>query len=301
MKKKLAAFFVLILLIVSCGNLSQKSDKVILPIKTLVSTPIALPSQSYERSAENYFPNLTPIPTLSISQQSDLIFLLKSNACNLPCYLDIEPGKTTFDEVENISSKLGGTLRTDYVNFYEGYPEREPLRWRSYIFDIDSLFYINMNISGKENQIQQIVVDSLSNSEALFYEAWAKYSIESIFKIYGEPDQILVYLYNSYNVKSYTIRVIYLNYGMVLDWSGTLNDISLDSKLCPKFSKENIVNLQIILVDPKAAFKDIPSSFMGFDEMWSSVDDTLGISKKEFYETIIINPDMCFKVKTVSD
>lgn len=299
MKRKilLVVFFILIFLLIGCFASSPPTSDEIEITATAASTQTTLPSPSLEANVWNYFPNLTPIPTPSISQQADLMHLLKSDICNLPCYLGIEPGKTTFDEAGNIISKLGGILRADYENVYEGYPEKPPLRLSSYIFDVNSLFYINLIVSGKNNQVQQIIFDALGNFQPLFYEAWEKYSIESIFKNYGEADQIFIYKNNNNGAKRYDIRVVYLNYGLIIDWSGLLIGNSTDYKICPKFSKENIHSLQIILDEPQSTFENIPSSYIGFEEMYKSTEEILGISEKEFYDQVVANDSVCFDIK----
>lgn len=288
----------LIFVLVGCTTIHQPENNEITPAATVTPTQKPLPTSSAEIDAWSYFPNLTPIPTLSVSQQEDLLLLLISNSCKLPCYLNIEPGKTTFDLAGNIIRELGGTLRSEYENFYEGYPEKLPLRLSTYIFDIDSLFYIDLAVSGKNNQVQQIVFNVSSNFQPLFYEAWEKYSIESIFKNYGESDQIVIYKNNNYGAKSYTIRVVYFQYGMILDWSGLLIDNSTDYKICPKFSKENIHSLQIILDESESAFGNISSSYMGVEEMYKSTEEILGISEKEFYDQVVADDSVCFDIKT---
>lgn len=288
-------FLMLISVLVGCTTIPQRENNEIRSTASVTSTQAPLPTPSVEINVGNYFPNLTPIPTPSVLQQADIMFLLTSEVCKLPCYLNIEPEKTTFDEAGNTILNLGGTLRADYENFYKDPPETLPLRLSSYIFDVDSLFYIDLAISGKNNQVQQIVVNVFGNSQPLFYETWAKYSIESIFKIYGKPDQVRIDK-NISEGASYFIRVVYFQYGMILDWFGSRNGNSID-KICPEFSKKNIFGLQIILDEPQSTFENIPSSYMGFEEMYKSTEEILGISEKEFFDQVVANDSVCFDIK----
>jgi hypothetical protein len=283
--------FVCLLLAVGCFSNSQPPSNNPGKLPTAVSQT-ALVGSPTEENERRYTLTPLPIPTLSITQQTNLMLLLHSDSCNLPCFLGIEPGKTTFDEAEKIITDLGGTLRADYENFYEGFPEKSPLRLSTYIFDVESLFYIDANISKKDNQVQQIAVDIFGNFQPLFYKAWSKYSMESIFRSYAEPDQILIYVGD----RSYELRVVYLNYGMILDWTGVRNENSPGYKICPKFSIDNVVGLLIAIADTKSTFEIVPSSYMGYDEMWKSTNETLGISEKEFYERIVLDSTACFDV-----
>ncbi len=295
----LTTFLFGLIAIMSCS--SEVSTTTVLPtIETIIMPPISLPNPSPDTTGLGYtpttFPTSTYFPTLSVSQSADLIQFLKSDICNLPCYLGIEPGKTTFQEAGNIITEIGGRLRAGYENYYEGYPEKSPLHLDTYILishDTDKPVYQDIYITEKDGKVQQFLVDVFSNSQPLFYEAWANYSIESIFNKYGKPDQILIYPGERYDV-----RVLYLNHGMIIDWLGMQNDNYFEHKLCSKFSKENIISLVVVVADTKSAFEIIPSSYMGFEEMWKSTNETLGVSEKEFYDKVVQDSTACFDVKT---
>jgi hypothetical protein len=295
-------FFIALLiaafLSISCSISSEQKDN------TLTATPhISIPPTPYINIAPRNIssptitpvppPTRMPIPTLSIAQQVDLAYLLQSGNCILPCYLSIEPGKTTLEEAENAIFNLGGIVRTKYDNLYPTIPEKTPLKYTSYILLVDSSFSVYINILGEKYIVQQIEFDGFSNWKPLFYEMWKEYSPESIFKNYGQPDQILIRVgVKNYNVRSYGIKVVYINLGMVIEWSGLYNLEKFPDYICPIFSKESINNINIKLADNQYTPEIINA---GIQDDWGSTAETLGVTEKEFFESILANPEICFK------
>lgn len=58
----------------------------------------------------------TPIPTLSSSAEQQLVEVINSSDCNLPCYMEITPGRTKLEEAKMLLESLGAKFWAQGIN-----------------------------------------------------------------------------------------------------------------------------------------------------------------------------------------
>ena len=162
-------------------------------------------------------PLITPTPTLdylfmpkkgpSFEQQVRLFEALKDNNCELPCYLGITPGQTTWQEAK---LKL-----ESYGNVFYG-PDRSE---KSLAYDFRMVFLgshvIILNI--EDNIVQRIFLSIINHDESMYYDNWSKYSIHHTLIQLGAPDDIFI---NANEDGGYSIAMVYKKSGMALEWYG---------------------------------------------------------------------------------
>lgn len=282
-------FSIFVLLLSGCSQSPQGIDA---PVDRISST-------NTHQQAEEAIPTPTilsepsipfPVPILSPSQQDSLRELLRSENCRMPCYLDVEPGKTKFEEAERKFEQIGMALRHDYPNYLEGHEEIPPLRVSTYIYSFGRFDTQNISLSGGENVIQQI------QTTLPFSRTWRRYSVESILSEYGQPDEVLVYTH----YLSHAVRVLYLEDGIVVEWTGTHKQFAAEYEICLQFTEENISWLEIITSDSRATLEADAANFMGVPGIRRPITEVLGIDEAEFYNRIISDPTSCFHVQEIS-
>lgn len=134
-------------------------------------------------------PTITPMSTLTIEQEGELLSLLMKNngGCDLPCWWGVTPGATSEEEVHAmfISKVFDSWGRSpDYGDVGLGYPRSDSTY---YYRDVIVRFWI------KDDLINFIVVDARPLSEEvrpIFNKDWKSFSPDKMLDRYGTPSHI---------------------------------------------------------------------------------------------------------------
>jgi len=232
-----------------------------------------------------------------------LIQLLHSELCNLPCYLGITPGQTTWDESRGIFEDLGAFISFD--------TEANGLTVHNIHLDIgdDSLANItpdpdegvtnrkiiqSLHILVKDGIIQKLWTSiSTRRFTSRFHEHWSRYSLREILQRHGVPDQIVLGTPTPGGT-GVGFVLIYDQKGIVAE----LWDEIQDDQICPG-PKKISASLQLT----------VTNTFSGVDiyepggvpptnrEVYLPIEEVLGVNKEDFYNEVLTDPSVCFEVK----
>jgi hypothetical protein len=167
------------------------------PIKTVTNTRTLFPSSTHFQPTNTpppptptptVTPMLTLMPTMDEKQGEATImnWLREPDTCGKPCFLGIDPGKTSRGEGKNILLQFGYQLGSTSVNGIE----------------FDGIYHVfgdglSINVANKIQQeiVQDISIDiSFHNSQQFTLQDWFAFSPRSMIQRYGPPSwaQILI-------------------------------------------------------------------------------------------------------------
>jgi hypothetical protein len=193
-------FPILLLWVCGCTVSPERSLVTNVPLTStdkpiLTKSPTTIPALTPEFNVVLPI-NPTIYPTISKDQETNLFDLLHVNNCELPCYLGITPGKTTWDEAKLVLKKSGAYLGLPNNNYYFvldiGDPSVPPVTpdstWYTEKYEIR--YTIEMKV---ENDIVQLMWVRVSAETLLakFQDYWSNYSLREIFLQHGSPQEIV--------------------------------------------------------------------------------------------------------------
>jgi hypothetical protein len=226
------------------------------------------------------------IPTISIDHELNIVELLKSSDCVSPCYLGITPGKTKWSDAETLLETLGAVYvgknkETDLVTF--GYSI-----WLDAHLQNDQKIFQDLGFVVSEDIVQQISV-SLQTHEFVskFQEYWSRYSPRDIFLQLDMPDAI-------YSTNGGGLALVYANQGAVYLY----DSFRRENLFCPQVEKGAAIrrfvftnlNFPLSIYQP---FEDVSKNHA----IWSSIQESLGIDAREFYNRLLADSTVCFEMK----
>lgn len=305
LKKSIHTILVMLCVIYSCcscsgsetrsfSNIVGSSNYVVTStgVATQVTYPKSnnLPSPSQEVNKKNIpTPTFIPIITPNTTQQYKLFDLINSKYCNLPCFLNIEPGITSWPEARRQLENVGFT--------FEGKEKND-----SYDLDKFILYFwqeeYDVSLTLSNNIVQRITIKSINNRHSDFYKKWEKYSFNKTVNLLGSPDEIYFYkIFPGYRV--YTIMVNYKRQKLSLIWHSVFKPDS-DSMVCPGSSSDEKWNFEFSMTNPSSEL-GLNKDFDNFDnekfqENWHSIEVTSGLTENEFYSKILTDPDTCINL-----
>lgn len=280
-KQFIFSLMVMVLIMVSCNSNSRTiptSEPTSLPTRKATIEPTPSPQRTMLGTP-------TPFPTISLPQMEEFIYLLQSDSCKLPCFLNIVPGETTFtDAVELLegmgASNFGGIKNENFSSQLYLLPLNDDK------YNVWPITHINLSY-GKDNIVYQI-----DTSVGLHtWEYWKNYSMSSIFVQLGEPDDIYSKIVNYDDYTAFHIIIIYNDPGIVVELSGT----SELQTVCPEL--HNVYQLELTLTDPSSGL-DIITGGPAPEEQWywSPIEDVSGMTKDEYYKQVLMNDSTCFEL-----
>jgi len=243
------------------------------------------------------FPTPIPFPILTESQHQTLLQKLNDPECELPCYLGIIPGVTTFEQADEILTSLGGYMFKQYDYDYRSVA----LRIVHYVLrtQIDGNWiehYIDVFVVGEKIRRMDVHVGSASSRYII--EGWNRFSISNVLSSVGIPDRIFT------ENAEFTGSAILFNYdetGIAIKYGGRIRK---DDLVCPVFKEGITTALDLALIEPDsipllADFFDRWMLFFTPDNadnngIYTSIPTSLGISSEDFSSSILANPEVCF-------
>lgn len=207
-------------------------------IPSLTPSPIDQPTQT-----------LVPMPTLSEEDAlgTFINLIAKDSECDLPCWLNVTPGQTKFEEVENIflqfstiasikSSSQSAFIRVFFPNFETAIH--------------NTATEVNPSESGNVSRIRAYAVvnpdanGNINYSNPEFQRMWQRYFVPGIFLRHGVPEKIFLdtTLIAADTVTSYpfVLWVVYPQQGFLVRYQGLNTRIGDNIRICPLLSRIEI-------------------------------------------------------------
>lgn len=246
-------------------------------------------------------------PTITSAQEDNLIHLLYDETCELPCYLGITPGKTSWVEAQAILKNIGAYpvangwgdgMRTYGYIMWIGDPSLSTATRDPNMMIDDLKIFQSLGFSVSENMIHRIQVEITTRTFAhKFNEYWMKYSLENIFLQLGSPDFIsFSKSYRNYN--RFTQIIVFQNFGIVVETLGTRKD----NRICPILVDDtpgNSTRLSFIItnLDSGLGLYGLGQILPTEQTVYLPIEETLGITEQEYYDRVISDPSTCFDLR----
>lgn len=322
--------FALLFILVGCGlSLSETQQPfttpspgitptaILPPTRVPTSTSTSLPTTLSSTTDTPEVPTLTRtpwptptfIPTILPGQQDNLVQLLKTNECKLPCYMGITPGITTWEDASAILESAGATLSYESekilenkssvlvrgFNLWIGDPsiqfnERRELTRTYGIYSAGIVHSIEV-ITDQSNKVQRIYVSAgTSRFITKFLDYWSRYTLIEILQRHGSPDEI----YLSYGGTGYGQVLVYARLGAVIETNGK-KDGDMYCPVVPETFPSVILNLTLTSPGSPLGLYRLGIVPPTDREVYLPVEEMLGISTSEFRAAILADPTTCFR------
>lgn len=230
-----------------------------------------------------------PQPTLSAQERESYLleYFTSASQCELPCWLDITPGVTSFAEFQATIHHLG--LRYSPKNFNPKSKQQVKLGG----LDFDSQFILNRItlIVEPDNVISGVDGDlhALHNPSG-FAITWDSLDIRQVLLAYGMP--LSISIITDYNDAAgrvgYSVEVYYPEKGFVIYYNGGA-DYQNGVSICPHLKDEQLVNVVFSL--RASPFREKENTLPGF---YTELDT--GFSLNELYALLIDEKGSCLNM-----
>jgi hypothetical protein len=292
-------------LFVSCDLTSQKEEyspsAVASTTKVLMGTPLSKSPTTDPGSSirctltptnihvSNATPTpMPPKPTMTNEQLINMLEILNSEECILPCYLGITPGETTWGDAKSIMDEHRFLLLSEWWPTLQ-----DPYSYRLNFEIKGEQAYHSLVFSVINNVVQgiRISISKITNSD-LLYETWSRYSLQQIMQDYGIPDFASIDI--DENAPGYLLLLHYEKLGILYNYNG----LKEGDTICAKYDKNHTNGLYIELINTRSSldiFERYPG--LGDENRWRSIEDVLHIKLKDFYNQILLDSSNCFPVE----
>jgi hypothetical protein len=232
-------------------------------------------------------PTFVPVITPDEKQLTLLIKLLKSDTCELPCFLNIRPGITSWEEAKTILENVGAEFEGKY-SFEPG---------QSYQFTLNFLMeYYSITLTIENDKVQRMFITTYNNRNVDFYQNWSKYSIYHTLIHLGKPDEVFINIDNDFH--SYGVAMIYKQQKMSLEWVG---DMKQKSKwvICPASLTDQTWSFDFSITNPSSdygLFSNSNGRITPYNrKVWHPIMETSGVDEQTFYNMMISDSNACIK------
>jgi hypothetical protein len=266
------------------------------------SSPPVVTDWTLEISQSTPTDEISKPPTLTASEREfEVRELLRTNAgCELPCWWGIEPGKSTWEEVQSYLQSVG-------ARYSAATESGDEIIYGAGGFDLMDLMVLNrIGFQVKDSLIDVIRIDAYGEHNLVeFQDIWTRFSPESILTNFGPPSRIMIESDFSgprmTDRAGYGLWFWYDNEGFVVQYSD-LVDLRPPVLVCPTFrDNSEIYHLSIYMqsADNPRKLESI-TYFNEYRENFISLEEALGISVEEFSSRMLgSDVDRCFE--TVGD
>ncbi len=286
------------LIVVGCESSTSPSQSTSLPTRIGITSTLPSPSPSATPTPMPK-PTHPPIPTMLYDLQDQLYLLLANNGnCELPCFLGITPGKTTWAEAKLL---------------LEAYSINKPIKYdksnatatnKQYTASIHTTKDIGLDIKIKLDVNEKDIVTHIDFNVTAYHGGslafddrhLSRYSLREVFRRHGKPDA--VYLLPPERAV-YAIHIVYEKLKLVIGLTGRAKELSGGGyELCPNLGDGDIPTMEIALASPADTI-DV-KTLIGFP-FWEDLppfEETSGMNINEFYQLMIGDQQpACFQVK----
>lgn len=248
---------------------------------------------------------LTPIPTLSKQDGLETLVNLmeKDNDCELPCWLDVVPGQTDFDEVLSNFSRFSAIAHTDFSAQWAVirvfFPNFEAATHDIYttVFPAESSKVSQILIAASTYQDKNGPLD-YSNPD--FQKLLQRYFVPGIFTEHGVPGEIFLdtTLIAADEATSYpfVLWAVYPQNGFLIRYQGNNVKIGDKIRICPMQSRFEIK----IWDTEESSYEEFIKGDMALGSSLSlgpqPIEAVTDFSIRSFYEKFrTAEPDTCFE------
>jgi hypothetical protein len=242
-----------------------------------------------------------PAPTLIPDAQERFFSLLENNGkCELPCFLGIFPGKSSWVDANSIlqpfdvngsipydKTRSTATNRT-YSTTIKTEMRHDNLTWM--------YMYLHLDVD-QNNLVQHIAMDVeiYGNGSTEFRDKHLlMYSLREVFLRNGPPDMI----YYTFDRSGYGFDVVYNKLKMVIDFAGNAKQNTDGGyTVCPNIGDGGISSMRIVLASSTDPI-DV-KTLIGYPiDSNPTFEKATGISLDDFYHLMISDQQpACFQVK----
>ena len=313
--KIIRLLFVLVFFLTSCENSRVLIKPTILEITnsphiqtTPSSTPtkMVLPTATFTRQFTKIpivkTPTPSPTPTITVvnktvDEKNEIYSTVINNLgnCDLPCFWDIYPGKTTYYELRNNLGANG--FKTEYfennfsgIDFVQVYLEG---------FD-KTMGFNNVNTFGiQDGLVNYIHIDFMELEVNSKLKNPSQYSPENILNLLGRPDDIWImsqYTGGHPIYTGYELFLIYEHRNLIISYLGGIIKQS-EFSICPQIPNGNqISHIKVNAVD-NINNKDLINKILRMDiiKEYLRTSSELGLSVEEV--TNRLKDSQCFQVE----
>jgi hypothetical protein len=288
----------------SADNLRAAENKTAYPTIKAAITLTSPPHTTPPTAVGNVSLPIVLGTIISTTQESHLVEILQFEECELPCYLGITPGKTSWSSAQQILSDLGEEYQGEYYESGTG------------MLGYEYKLLISSSISGMvtpsadatprldiSHTLDFLVGDLIVqriwasigtlNQETKFRDYWSRYSPQQIFTRLGVPDA--VYYHPG---EGNGMSLVYKSLGVVMEFDG----IREGNAVCPNFETNGYAGRELILTNTASTLSLLPEDSpipLTDRSYWLPVTEFLGISREELYNRIIADSSVCFDIKVV--
>ena len=233
-------------------------------------------------------PTSLPSPTLTIQQERAVVVaMLEDNGdCELPCWWGITPTVTTWQAVRDLLASYGKqTSSFQYADGTTAHSTRD--------FEVQGVGHYDYRI-GFIFLEQGGIVEAIQVSSEVFRGAvaeyfaqdWHRYSLDQMLTRYGEPSQVFLQLFPSFEPDSanYTVVVLYDQLGIAVRYWGLAAVVGDKVQVCPVLEQVNMITLW--LQTPQNT-TPLMQRVITSDESsyFQSLEKTTGLTMQAFYDT----------------
>lgn len=312
MKKILVSYILLIAFVMGCTTTSSK-DRMTSTLSitndiSVVATPTGTQTPIYLSPSPS--PTALPIlPTLAEEEAYSLLFdmLNPGDACDLPCWLNIIPGKTSLNELYFAWAPLQGITAT-----YAEFPATEDGDM-DFIYKKDGhrlKIFINYSVADATGVIDSLnvfteVTHELGNGgfetiydSSIYKDVLDSYSLSSILSSYGFPDQTLISMEiiqaEPTSPDFFHVWLLYPTIGAILEYTGSAEVRDGIIQGCPS---DTFVSLWLVSPENSDLYRDTLEEATGLPSspFYKLTNDAIGKTAEEFYSEFKEPNSLCIE------
>ncbi len=284
--------------IVSCAIANDGGETIAAPPLTIAATALPISTETLIPTLGSPSPTFLPvIPTLPEEEAYHLLFdLLDSDdTCELPCWLNITPGKSSLDDVYSAWAPLQGITATfsDFPVIDKGNMD--------FIYKKDNYnlkIFTNYSVSRSTKVVESIDVSTeatlyLGNdlfeyayTAEIYKNALSKYLLPNVLSTYGHPDQILIdmeiIVAEPTSPDFFHIWLMYPTRGVIIEYTGSAEVTDDTIHGCPS---DTVVSLWLVSPENTELYQNTLEEATGLpaSPYYKSTVDAVSMTVDEFY------------------
>lgn len=299
-------FFLLLVFTTACSSISSQTEltKAIRPIITY--TPSSSPSP-FSTNSKWWITQHPPSPTLSFELQYELFGSLKTNGnCELPCFLGIVPGETSWIEARTILEPFVVNKPLTPSRSYS--TETTKVYFTQIMTTKDIIMTLSVHLYVENDVIERIAFftdgPQINGYPAVYDQLLIKYSLREIFLKHGPPDIVYLSPPYTYNLLSaYSIFVLYKEEKIMFYLGGAATEKEEGNyTVCPNIGEGDIVTMMFVFANPSDSVDIREYGLMvpfEEDEETFPVEEVTDMSITDFYYLIIDSQPACFDINYI--
>jgi hypothetical protein len=231
------------------------------------------------------------------NQDERIIKLFQELTCNFPCWWNITPGTTTWNDAKSLFDFLGLPIEDKRIGLY--------MMHKVVIYSSEQIYKTSVEVYDKNGVVEYIAMKS-TLPENEFKKLYSDYEPEKVFGKYGIPDRIFIFATNLGDTSYYGLDMYYDNDGFYISIGGSVNEITeTEFVICSDFSISDFNGIGIYTKSPIIKLPIENSPIEGLSENFSlmktyrtPIEEATGLTREEFIDLFIgDSPSYCFTIK----